>query len=936
MSRLLRFICLWLLIGLTLGLGLSNAVAMPAAANQAGWVEIGQGSASRGAGISQTLGSRHQNVSLAIGSDGTAVAAWEAEQGEIPEIYVRRWNGTTWVELGPGSASGGGISNSPTTKSTSPAVVVDSDGRPIVAWAQSDEWPYYKWSIYVKRWDGIAWVEMGEGSASGHGISGDSGYAPSLAIGPDNLPVIAWENGLAGKSHIYIKKWNGAAWVEMGTGSASGDGVSSGLEHSSYHSLAVGPDGNPAVAWREYNDNSGISNIYLRRWNGSAWVEMAGSATGGGISNSNNWVADSPSLAIGPDGKPAVAWIGSYNEESRIYVRRWNGTAWAEAGSGSASGAGISGDGEGPAEPSLAIGSDNVPVIAWESRGPSWITVKRWNGTTWAGVDSSTGIGSRPGFGGPSLAIGPDNRPVVAWRGRGFSNKVIYLLRWNNSAWEEMGTGSASEFGGISNTRGARNPSLAVGPDGKPIVAWEDGSSGNWEIYVKRWNGSAWVEMGAGSASGGGISKSKGQSYQPSLAIGPDGTVVVAWQDNYFDVQSWGWLYVRRWNGSAWVEMGAGSASGKGISGDLIDNDSPSVAIGSDGVPVIAWSGYGGSTQDIYVQRWNGSAWVMMGAGPASGSDNEMTAFVTPSLAIGPDKMPVVVWARNTLYEEFADIYVRRWNGSSWVKMGTGSISGGGLESSGNFSSSPSLAIKPDGSPVVAWSEMIVKPGAGQLVVIYGRRWNGSAWVEIGAGSASGDGISQNSENKSSRNPSLAIGPGGEPVVAWWIYDHIYVKRWDGTAWVEWDEGSASGKGISGMDGYGGYSAYPSLATGPNRMPVVAWVDTYAGMDDVFVRRHPPACHVLTLTHTGQGGNPVAAPANSADCPTGQYSMGESITLAATPAHGWIISGWSGTINNSSTVGVNTVTMPDAAHAASVNYRELRATNWSYIPIVPK
>ena len=38
---------------------------------------------------------------------------------------------------------------------------------------------------------------------------------------------------------------------------------------------------------------------------------------------------------------------------------------------------------------------------------------------------------------------------------------------------------------------------VAVAPDGTPYVAWRDDSSGDDEIYVRRWSGSIWEEVGA-------------------------------------------------------------------------------------------------------------------------------------------------------------------------------------------------------------------------------------------------------------------------------------------------------------------------------------------------------------------------------------------------------------------------------------------------------
>ncbi|MBN1661900.1 MAG: VCBS repeat-containing protein [Anaerolineae bacterium] len=80
-------------------------------------------------------------------------------------------------------------------------------------------------------------------------------------------------------------------------------------------------------------------------------------------------------------------------------------------------------------------------------------------------------------------------------------------------------------------------------------------------------------------------------------------------------------------------------------------------------------------------------------------------------------------------------------------------------------------------------------------------------------------------------------------------------------------------------------------------------------------------CHALTVTHTGQGADPVAAPASSAGCLTGQYVTGEQIGLSgAAPDPGWRIGGWTGTDDDPSIAPTNTVTMPAGDHTALVNY----------------
>lgn len=60
---------------------------------------------------------------------------------------------------------------------------------------------------------------------------------------------------------------------------------------------------------------------------------------------------------------------------------------------------------------------------------------------------------------------------------------------------------------------------MAITPDGTPYVAWRD-TSGDWEIYVRRWNGSSWEEVGTSSASGGGVSDNSNHTFNLSAADG--------------------------------------------------------------------------------------------------------------------------------------------------------------------------------------------------------------------------------------------------------------------------------------------------------------------------------------------------------------------------------------------------------------------------------
>lgn len=387
---------------------------------------------------------------------------------------------SSWTELG-GSGSGSGID--PTSENAKfPSLAVDGTGHPWVAW---EELKASVKSIQVRRWDGAVWTGVG-GSDSVAGMGeGSSNEQPSLVLDSLGRPVVSWTHTQA----LYVRHWDGSAWVGYGNSDSNNglSGISAFLSKVRLDSLD-----RPTVVWQFAPPTIGdrpqtITQIHLKRWKNNSWEELDGSATGGGLSNALTF-SEAPDLAIGADGNPVVVWAQTDdpNQGNFIYLKRWTGSAWEELG-GSASGGGINGFGGRGYSPSLALDSIGNPVVSWVESGPS----AGWN---------------------------PD----------------VFLRRWNGNYWETLGWSAFS--GGISNagSAGARNPSLRMGPSDRPIVAWSTGPAfSSDEIYVKTWDGTAWVEL-AGSASGGGVSNTPSvSSSYPQLALTSTGEPAVAWLEGW-------------------------------------------------------------------------------------------------------------------------------------------------------------------------------------------------------------------------------------------------------------------------------------------------------------------------------------------------------------------------------------------------------------------
>jgi hypothetical protein len=245
------------------------------------------------------------------------------------------------------------------------------------------------------------------------------------------------------------------------------------------------------VAWSEKTSDKGYSEIYLRRWDGSAWFELDSSASLGGVSQTPLQTSFAPSLALDGSDYPVVAWADYYAGTYRILLRRWNGGAWTDH-LGSGTGYGLSGSAVGCSVPSVALDPQGNPIVAWQQ----------------------------------NTAVANVNQ--------------ISLRQWTGAIWK--GLGGSELPGGINGTSGdSRNPSLAQDPlTGNPVVAWDEMTSSGREIHLKKWSGVAWDEV-EGSASGGGVSASYGECLMPALAIDAQGWPYVAYEDRYAGPE----IYVR-------------------------------------------------------------------------------------------------------------------------------------------------------------------------------------------------------------------------------------------------------------------------------------------------------------------------------------------------------------------------------------------------------
>jgi hypothetical protein len=340
----------------------------------------------------------------------------------------------------------------------------------------------------------------------------------------------------------------------------------------------------------------------------------------------------------------------------------------------------------------------------------------------------------------------------------------------------------------------AYTPALTIDGTGQPVVAWHEMADGNYSIMVKAWTGAAWQLLGDGP-----VDLAPGSNSQaPALVTGCDGYPVAAWGEDHA-------VYVKRWDGAAWQQLG-GALNVR--TADDVYAMTPAMAVDSQGRVLVAWTEWDSSlAYDVYVKRWDGSSWELLGGAQVDSIPEDFAD--SPALAVDAEDRPLVAWDESdaqtgstTRHETF----VARWQGSAWEQLGGGAIA----PVEGIQTYSASLQLDATGAPVVALYELLADGLSSRVYVV---RLEGDAWVEMADPFPLAAGESGNS-------PWLAFDGQGVALVTWNVStatdNSVRLTRWDGGAWQQ--------LGPDALDLEPAQSAYGQvLAIDPSGKPIVAW-----------------------------------------------------------------------------------------------------------------
>ncbi len=554
------------------------------------------------------------------------------------------------------------------------------------------------------------WDELGFGGASGGGITrnyeglSDDGDV-QFVFSEDSDPVAIWVHGsineyvntpinydFQAQGEIYAKQFAGnpnnisdasdLGWWDLSPGSGDTVSIGTGTEIAA----ASGPNGEIVVVWLTLPEDDGdpetplpTNDVHGRMWNGTEWLEIDGSATGGGISN-DSVMNSNPDVAISDGGEIFVSYTATHplTNQTEIVVKEFG----FNLGN------------------SKLTGPVNPGDFSWFELVNSEVGDFGVNNLSGISNDLAQSFDS-------AIALDVDGKPIVVWTSLAAQDQAeIYGLKWDGDSWEEIGLDSASEsdndgLTGISSDAAMSiQPDIAVARNGDIIVTWVgwndwdnyeptlvNPAGGQAGIYVKSLKqGGAWDEHDTNSALGQGIAPAFGWYYNPSIDTDSSSNPLITYQGfapyggaNGYEVRfelnrdsdtetpspdedrvseaAVMQVYASHFDGNNFVNLSYNGTNGRNSAN--IDN-TPDQSILNDGD-----SSTNNNTGQETLQSWMPSAFV--------GPNDE--------LIIGYSRYDVRIDTQHVDTE----IFVQQWDGNSWEPYGKGSNSTGNVDINGEF-----------------------------------------------------------------------------------------------------------------------------------------------------------------------------------------------------------------------------------------------------------
>jgi len=295
----------------------------------------------------------------------------------------------------------------------------------------------------------------------------------------------------------------------------------------------------------------------------------------------------------------------------------------------------------------------------------------------------------------PDVAMAENRSFVVVWEDDRNENDTFQIYA---AGFDADGNKTFGDITVNSNSAGQQlKPAVAMAPNGSFVVVWEDDSRGDqnvYQIYAAGFDAGGRKTFGDITVN----AASDGQQLKPDVAMADNGSFVVVWEDDSRGAQNVYQIYAAGFD-----------AGGRKTFGDITVNSNsdrqqlkPAVAMTSNGSFVVVWeddSGGAQSVYQIYAAGFNSLGHKTFG--DITVNSESAGQQLKPDVALGADGSFVVVWEDDKDGNDTFQIYVTGFSatGSKIFPDATVNTDATGQQLK------PAVAMNRDGSFVVVWED---------------------------------------------------------------------------------------------------------------------------------------------------------------------------------------------------------------------------------------
>jgi hypothetical protein len=392
---------------------------------------------------SMELSADGKRVTLKLGTPPIMAATATLEIGDgLRDRYGNTFSAESWSYRLPLWQSPPEVGSDATEL---PALALDDQDRPLIAVVEGGE-------ISVRRFEGSAWVDLGEVLNPGGNVS----EAPAIAFDGKLGPVVAYRDG----SDVKVASWDGQAWSALGDAmSSTGEGLA----------LSTSQSGELLVALQV------ASGIEVWRLDDAAFTKLATAAVPPGTLGGFTLALDGE--------KPLLAY---YDETPRLVLAVRAGSAFSELAAlpllQPQSGV-----------PSLFVSGGDAYVAYTDHDDVSanaFIRVLRKDETVLETFGAALDLTFDADATAPRIAAATGNSVAVSWVESQAGTSKLYAARSNAGRLQFMGPALTTRKGAISGL------SLAIDSHGNSNVAFAAEGA-----FMTRYNGSPETPTGIAARS---------------------------------------------------------------------------------------------------------------------------------------------------------------------------------------------------------------------------------------------------------------------------------------------------------------------------------------------------------------------------------------------------------------------------------------------------